>query len=393
MPRVRPKPEPDGPHAESALGFSCQLNCGAVREAVEVWAEPDAGLARAEDQRHAVVHVGDRRVGGGCDDGELTLLLHAREEEGARARHAEAMLPAHRFSGLLAGDGLDAVGLVERADGHEAAALGDGVCPHAAPPAAELVERGLDAGVVDGGAPALEREPPGELDRGEAAVGVHDVGGDLGAGVGAADGVELVAAGDVGAAPVLAGVESCCGLVICEGDHAGAHGVCLSLFHECSNPYRRAPFDRIKPTPQDPYAPTAAAALTRRGLHLNRTETDVLLMPTLNWMGKEKVVNHHRDVPYRVLERVPEKGVLDSRGSDCGNMIIHGDNLEALKALLPEYEGKVDCIYIDPPYNTGNEGWVYNDNVNDPRIRKWLGQVVGKEGEDFSRHDKWLCMM
>ena len=116
-------------------------------------------------------------------------------------------------------------------------------------------------------------------------------------------------------------------------------------------------------------------------------------MPTLNWMGKEKVVNHHRDVPYRVLERVPEKGVLDSHGSDCGNMVIHGDNLEALKALLPEYEGKVDCIYIDPPYNTGNEGWIYNDNVNDPRIRKWLGQVVGKEGEDFSRHDKWLCMM
>lgn len=116
-------------------------------------------------------------------------------------------------------------------------------------------------------------------------------------------------------------------------------------------------------------------------------------MPTLNWMGKEKVVNHHRDVPYRVLECVPEKGVLDSHGSDCGNMVIHGDNLEALKALLPEYEGKVDCVYIDPPYNTGNEGWVYNDNVNDPRIRKWLGQVVGKEGEDFSRHDKWLCMM
>ncbi|MFT9120402.1 MAG: site-specific DNA-methyltransferase, partial [Bifidobacterium psychraerophilum] len=75
------------------------------------------------------------------------------------------------------------------------------------------------------------------------------------------------------------------------------------------------------------------------------------------------------------------------------NMIIHGDNLEALKALLPQYEGRVDCIYIDPPYNTGNEGWVYNDNVNDPRIKKWLGDVVGKEGEDLSRHDKWLCMM
>lgn len=116
-------------------------------------------------------------------------------------------------------------------------------------------------------------------------------------------------------------------------------------------------------------------------------------MPTLNWMGKEKVVNHHRDVPYRVLERVPEKGVLDSHGSDCGNMIIHGDNLEALKALLPEYEGKIDCIYIDPPYNTGEEKWVYNDNVNDPRIQKWIGEVVGREGEDFTRHDKWLCMM
>lgn len=116
-------------------------------------------------------------------------------------------------------------------------------------------------------------------------------------------------------------------------------------------------------------------------------------MPTLDWMGKDKVVNHHRDVPYRVLERVPEKGVLDEQGSDGGNMVIHGDNLEALKALLPQYEGRVDVVYIDPPYNTGNEGWVYNDNVNDPRIRRWLGQVVGKEGEDFTRHDKWLCMM
>lgn len=50
-------------------------------------------------------------------------------------------------------------------------------------------------------------------------------------------------------------------------------------------------------------------------------------------------------------------------------------------------------IILNPPYNTGNEGWVYNDNVNDPRIQKWLGEVVGKEGEDLSRHDKWLCMM
>lgn len=74
-------------------------------------------------------------------------------------------------------------------------------------------------------------------------------------------------------------------------------------------------------------------------------------------------------------------------------MVIHGDNLEALKALLPEYEGRVDCIYIDPPYNTGEEKWVYNDNVNDPRIQRWIGEVVGPEGQDFTRHDKWLCMM
>ena len=118
-------------------------------------------------------------------------------------------------------------------------------------------------------------------------------------------------------------------------------------------------------------------------------------MPTLEWIGKDKVVNHHLDVPYRVLERqysFDENGQhTEDNGSD--NMIIHGDNLEALKSLLPQYEGRVKCIYIDPPYNTGNEGWVYNDNVNDPRVRKWLGDVVGKEGEDMSRHDKWLCMM
>ncbi len=114
-------------------------------------------------------------------------------------------------------------------------------------------------------------------------------------------------------------------------------------------------------------------------------------MPTLNWIGKDKVVNHHLDVPFRTLEK---KYTFASEGQDDGgNMIVHGDNLDALKALLPRYEGRVKCIYIDPPYNTGNEGWVYNDNVNDPKIRKWLGEVVGREGEDLSRHDKWLCMM
>ena len=118
-------------------------------------------------------------------------------------------------------------------------------------------------------------------------------------------------------------------------------------------------------------------------------------MPTLEWIGKNKVVNHHQEVPFRVLERqysFDEQGQhTENNGSE--NMIIHGDNLEALKALLPQYEGKVKCIYIDPPYNTGNEGWCYNDNVSDPHIQKWLGEVVGKEGEDLTRHDKWLCMM
>lgn len=111
-------------------------------------------------------------------------------------------------------------------------------------------------------------------------------------------------------------------------------------------------------------------------------------MPTLNWIGKESVINHHHDVPFRTLEQKYTFG----EGTD-DNKIIHGDNLEALKALLPEYEGRIKCIYIDPPYNTGNENWIYNDNVNSPKIRKWLGQVVGKEAEDLTRHDKWLCMM
>ncbi len=113
-------------------------------------------------------------------------------------------------------------------------------------------------------------------------------------------------------------------------------------------------------------------------------------MPTLEWIGKEKVINHHQDVPFRLLDK---KYTYNAENSE--NMIIHGDNLLALKSLLPEYEGRVDCIYIDPPYNTGKkEGqWVYSDNVNDPRIKKWIGEVVGTEGEDLSRHDKWLCMM
>lgn len=113
-------------------------------------------------------------------------------------------------------------------------------------------------------------------------------------------------------------------------------------------------------------------------------------MPSLNWIGKEAVEHHHRDVPYRLIHCDGELSVGDP---DSGNLLVQGDNLEGLKALLPYYAGKVRCIYIDPPYNTGNEGWEYNDNVNSPEIRQWLGKIVGREVDDLSRHDKWLCMM
>ena len=156
-------------------------------------------------------------------------------------------------------------------------------------------------------------------------------------------------------------------------------------------------------------------------------------MPTLHWIGKEAVVKHHKDVPYRLLEPVaalscipsspaspsplaplpqggegktapsPFKGEgwgegksspsLHTHTNSTQNLIVQGDNLHALKALLPRYAGQVKCIYIDPPYNTGNEGWVYNDNVNSAEIKRWLGEVVGKEGETLDRHDRWLCMM
>lgn len=113
-------------------------------------------------------------------------------------------------------------------------------------------------------------------------------------------------------------------------------------------------------------------------------------MPILNFKGKTFVQNHHLAVKYHQL--VPKKELsLTDKVSLHDNLIVQGDNLKALKALLPTYAGKVKCIYIDPPYNTGNEKWAYNDNVNSPMIKEWLGNVVDKE--DLTRHDKWLCMM
>ena len=113
-------------------------------------------------------------------------------------------------------------------------------------------------------------------------------------------------------------------------------------------------------------------------------------VPTLNWIGKDAVVSHHLEVPFHLLKDVPDLACGDP---GTGNLIVQGDNLVALKALLPHYAGQVKCICIDPPYNTGNEGWAYNDNVNSPVIREWLGKAVGKEGETLDRHDRWLCMM
>lgn len=113
-------------------------------------------------------------------------------------------------------------------------------------------------------------------------------------------------------------------------------------------------------------------------------------MPSLQFKGKVFVENHHLAVPFHELQPVRAKG-LSEKASLHDNLIVEGDNLAALKALLPTYHGKVKCIYIDPPYNTGNEGWAYNDKVNSPMMREWLGRVVDRE--DLTRHDKWCCMM
>jgi adenine-specific DNA-methyltransferase len=113
-------------------------------------------------------------------------------------------------------------------------------------------------------------------------------------------------------------------------------------------------------------------------------------MPHLHFKGKTFVQNHHLAVPFHELIPVADKG-LSEKPSLHDNLILQGDNLKALKALLPTYSGKVKCIYIDPPYNTGNEGWAYNDNVNSPMMQSWLGQTVDRE--DLTRHDKWCCMM
>ena len=114
-------------------------------------------------------------------------------------------------------------------------------------------------------------------------------------------------------------------------------------------------------------------------------------MPTLEFKGKQHIYAHHLTVPYRPLE--PDETRSCNPADENDNLIIHGDNLHALKALLPRYANRIKCIYIDPPYNTGNEGWVYNDNVNSPLMKQWLTEHTPIDNEDLERHDKWLCMM
>ena len=115
-------------------------------------------------------------------------------------------------------------------------------------------------------------------------------------------------------------------------------------------------------------------------------------MPTLDFKGKQHIYAHQLTVPYRSLVPEPDRSVNPGKKAD-ENLIIHGDNLHALKALLPRYAGRIKCIYIDPPYNTGNERWVYNDNVNSPLMKEWIKANSPVDGEDLERHDKWLCMM
>jgi adenine-specific DNA-methyltransferase len=118
-------------------------------------------------------------------------------------------------------------------------------------------------------------------------------------------------------------------------------------------------------------------------------------MPVIHFKGKTAIESYHHTIPHHTLEFDPKLSVLSKREKPSldGNLIIEGDNLLALKALLPTHAGQIKCIYIDPPYNTGNEGWVYNDNLTQPQFKEWIGKTVGKEGEDFTRHDKWCCMM
>ena len=114
-------------------------------------------------------------------------------------------------------------------------------------------------------------------------------------------------------------------------------------------------------------------------------------MPTLDFKGKHHIYAHHLSVPYCPLE--PDESRSCNLSGEEDNFIIRGDNLKALKALLPRYANRVKCIYIDPPYNTGNKDWIYKDDVSNPPMYEWFKEHSWVDHEDMERHDKWLCMM
>ncbi len=97
--------------------------------------------------------------------------------------------------------------------------------------------------------------------------------------------------------------------------------------------------------------------------------TDTGIMPLLHWLTRDDDITSAARAPYRLLEEVPDLG---AGTPDAGNMLIQGDNLDALKALMPYYAGKVKCIFIDPPYNTRSAFEHYDDNLE---------------------HTQWLAMM
>ncbi|MBL7130906.1 MAG: site-specific DNA-methyltransferase [Candidatus Omnitrophica bacterium] len=117
----------------------------------------------------------------------------------------------------------------------------------------------------------------------------------------------------------------------------------------------------------------------------------------LLWNGKDKIINHHNEVPFKILRGVPRKSLQKNDRNSTDNIVIRGDNLEGLKALNPYFYNSVKLVFIDPPYNKGAKqgdgGWIYSDRVDSPEIKKWFNRVVGAEHEDYSRHTKWLCMM
>src|SRR5918998_5788216 len=105
----------------------------------------------------------------------------------------------------------------------------------------------------------------------------------------------------------------------------------------------------------------------------------------LDWTGREEAARLPGSPPRGKLRKVPEPSTGESRS---GSAIIHADNLPAMAALTPTLRGRVDLAFLDPPYNAARERWVYPD-----RVLGWFGSVVGAEGEDPLRHDKWLSMM